>query len=109
MPCCDVALIVLPSHRAGRRREMRHVRQRAADTGHTWPLDASDSVTISGVDHRRPRQRPYAADSDGTGATLRLANSNTSPRGPQYGRVRRSSSSTASTCTGILEVDANDP
>jgi hypothetical protein len=65
--------------------------------GLTWPLDASDSVTI------------YTADSDGTGATLRLANSNTIRRGPQYGRVRRSSSSTASTGAGILEVDANDP
>ena len=43
----------------------------------------------------------YTADSDGTGATLRLANSNTSRRGPQYGRDRRSSNTAASPRAGI--------
>lgn len=43
----------------------------------------------------------YTADSDGTGATLRLANSNTSRRGPQYGRDRRNSNTAASTSAGI--------
>ena len=43
----------------------------------------------------------YTADSEGTGATLRLANSNTNRRGPQYGRERRNSNATASTCAGI--------
>ncbi|GAB5000854.1 hypothetical protein MAHJHV63_54850 [Mycobacterium avium subsp. hominissuis] len=31
----------------------------------------------------------YTADSDGTGPTRRLASSNTSRRGPQYGRGSR--------------------
>jgi hypothetical protein len=43
----------------------------------------------------------YAADSDGNGDTLRLANSNTNRLGPQYGRERRSSNNAASTLAGI--------
>ena len=43
----------------------------------------------------------YTADSEGSGATRRLPSSNTSRRGPQYGRDRRSSSTAASTCAGI--------
>ncbi|BAN30784.1 hypothetical protein MAHJHV45_45470 [Mycobacterium avium subsp. hominissuis] len=43
----------------------------------------------------------YTADSDGTGPTRRLASSNTSRRGPQYGRDRRSSNRAASTTAGI--------
>jgi hypothetical protein len=43
----------------------------------------------------------YAADSKGSGATCRLANSNTNRFGPQYGRERRSSVNAASTLAGI--------
>jgi hypothetical protein len=43
----------------------------------------------------------YAADSEGSGLTRRLASSNTSRRGPQYGRERRNSSNSASTSAGI--------
>ena len=43
----------------------------------------------------------YTADSEGTGAKVRLANSTTSLRGPHYGRERRSSNPAASTDAGI--------
>jgi hypothetical protein len=43
----------------------------------------------------------YTAEAEGSGATLRLANSNTSRRGPQSGRDRRNSTTATSICAGI--------
>jgi hypothetical protein len=58
------------------------------------------SRTAGSIIPARSKARSTAED-DGTGHTCRLISSNTNRRGPQYGRERRNSSSTASTCAGI--------
>jgi hypothetical protein len=56
-------------------------------------------VAQTGVDQLRAHQR--STDSERSGATLRLDNSNTNRLGAQYGRECRSSNSVASTLAGI--------
>src|ERR1700756_2451565 len=58
------------------------------------------SRTLGSINPARNNAR-YTAEDDGTGETLRLANSNTSRRGPQYGRDPRNSHTAASTAAGI--------
>jgi hypothetical protein len=69
---------------------------------HTERKNGSErrSRTVGSINPARSNAR-YTADSDGTGDTWRLANSNTNRRGPQYGRERRSSNTVASTWAGI--------
>jgi hypothetical protein len=62
--------------------------------------DLSQGSTAGSIIAARSSDR-YTADSEGTGATLRLASSNTSRRGPPYGRERRNSTTAASTCGDI--------
>jgi len=68
---------------------------RAPGVSTSGNADPADSIIRARTNAR------YAADSDGTGDTLRLANSNTNRLGPQYGRERRSSNNVASTAAGI--------
>ena len=79
---------------------MRHARSIGAPRSQRFHLRERRSRNVGSIIPARTSAR-YTADSEGTGATLRLASSNTNRRGPQYGRDRRNSNTAASTCAGI--------